>query len=126
MLFITTRPDNCCFFYLVSNPTLLFLLLMLSLPSFFLYSCTPPSGVSDGISGSSTMRHEVVLQGRFSTLLQVVNKVFPWGKYFTSLPYCCQKFGPQHLSLGSYPVLQVKFSSGIFCTETPNWKEQPV
>lgn len=100
MLFITTRPDNCCFFYLVSNPTLLFLLLMLSLPSFFLYSCTPPSGVSDGISGSSTMRHEVVLQGRFSTLLQVVNKVFPWGKYFTSLPYCCQKFGPQHLSFG--------------------------
>lgn len=108
------QTRNCCFFYLISNPTLLFLPLMLSLPSFFLYSCTAPSGVSDGISGSSTARHEVVLQGRFSTLPQVVNKVFPRGKYFTSLPYCCQKFGLQHLSLGSYPVLQVNFPLECF------------
>jgi len=114
MLFITTRPNNCCFFYLVSNPMLLFLPLMLSLPSFFLYSCTVLSGVSDGISDSSTARHEVVLQGRFSTLPQVVKKVFPWGKYFTGLPYHCQKFGLQHLSLGSYRVLQVTFPPKYF------------
>lgn len=98
-------------------PVLLFLPLMLSPPSFFLDSCTAPSGVSEGVSGSSTVRRGVVLQGRFSTLPQVVSRVFPWGKYFTSLPYHWQKFGPQHLSLGLCPLLQVNFPAEYFALE---------
>lgn len=69
MLLITSRPQNGCSFYLVSDPKLLFLPLTLSHPSLFLYSCTAP-GVPGGTSSSSTSRHEGVLQGRVSTLLQ--------------------------------------------------------